>query len=152
LSKGRPVGHAVPRAEGVDEQGEEVVEGEVRVGQVGVRRELLDGHDPAVLGEVADPHEVDEGDVDVAPGHEVAHLLAERVLIRDGGDVDDDARGFRELRDHLEGRRVAGPVEEQHLELGARVGRGRRLERPLRVLSHGTRAQSRPERQRARPQ
>lgn len=68
-------------------------------------------------------------DIDFPARHEVANLLAERVLVGDRCHVEREAGRF-EFRDHLKYCDKSGPVEEEHVQLGCHMGFGRFLERP----------------------
>ena len=103
---------------------------QLRIGERGIVGELGDRLDPAVLGEIADPDEIDQRDVDVAAGGEIADLLAQCVLVGNRRDVDLDAGLLLELGQHLDRRLVARTVEEEHLQLGPGIGLGRLFQRP----------------------
>ncbi len=123
--EGQAVDRVVPAAERVQHQRKEIVHVERRIDQFGeARHDVFDRHDPFILGEVADPHEVDQRDVQIAAGHEVADLFAECVLVGVGDDVDVDARFFGKGGQHFLDGVITRAQQEHDIDGRAGIGRG----------------------------
>ena len=136
--EGQAVVHAVPRAEGIEDEREEIGHVQFGIGQFGIVDEGFGRHDPAVFGEVAHPDQVDQRDVEIAASGEIADLFAQRVFIGHHGVVDLDACRGLEIREHLDRGVVAGAIQEQHLEFGSGIGFGGFFQRPgLRLATDG---------------
>ncbi len=73
----------------------------------------------------ADPHEIHQRDRQVALSVEVENFLLARVLVGDDLVIDLDAGLLLELGQQLDDGAVARPIEEDDVELGSLVGRGR---------------------------
>ena len=140
--------HAVPRAEGIKDEREEVRHIQFRIGQFGIADEGVRGHDPAVFGEVAHPDEVDQRDVEVAASGEVADLFAQRVFVGNGGVIHLDAGCGLKLGQHLDRGVIARTVEEEHLKFRSGIGFGGFFQRPGLGLTTDDKCSGRSQRQR----